>query len=98
MKLVLLEEAQREFEHQDTWWRTNRDAQDLFVQEFTAILHQISVTPGLGQRYRLSRGKLIRRVLMSKTGCHVYYFHDEEQALIEVHSIWGARRRRGPRL
>ncbi len=30
--------------------------------------------------------------------CHVYYFHDRERGLIEIHSIWGARRERGPRL
>lgn len=33
---------------------------------------------------------------MKKTRCHVYYFHDREQDLIEIHSVWGARRRRGP--
>jgi hypothetical protein len=43
-------------------------------------------------------GKLIQRVLMKKIGCHVYYFHDHERDLIEIHSIWGARRERGPRL
>jgi hypothetical protein len=54
--------------------------------------------PGRGQRYRFTRGKLIERVLMKKTGCHVYYFHDRERDLIEVHSIWGAHRERGPTL
>jgi hypothetical protein len=54
--------------------------------------------PDAGQRYRLVRGQLIRRVLMKKTGCHEYYFHDRERDLIEIHSIWGARRERGPRL
>jgi hypothetical protein len=35
---------------------------------------------------------------MKKTNCHVYYFHDREHELIEVHSIWGARKERGPKL
>jgi hypothetical protein len=25
------------------------------------------------ERYRVARGKLIQRILMKKTGCHVYY-------------------------
>jgi hypothetical protein len=58
----------------------------------------VAAAPTAGQRYRRARGKLIRRVLMKKTGCHVYYFHDTERDRIEVHSIWGARRRRGPAL
>lgn len=35
---------------------------------------------------------------MKKTGCHVYYFHDADRDLLEIHSVWGARRRRGPRV
>ncbi len=54
--------------------------------------------PELGQRYRRTRGKPIQRTLMKKTRSHVYYFHDQEQDAIEVHSVWGARRRRGPKL
>jgi hypothetical protein len=37
-------------------------------------------------------------MLMKKTRCHVYYFHDQEQGVIEVHSVWGGRKKRGPRL
>ncbi|HEX7840635.1 MAG TPA: hypothetical protein VF469_24320 [Kofleriaceae bacterium] len=98
MKVVLLDEAQRRFEAEDEWWREHRDAKELFVEEFAQTLEQLSSMPGRGQRYRFARGKLIQRVLMKKTGCHVYYFHDRERDLIEVHSIWGARRERGPKL
>ena len=98
VNIVLLDEAQRRFEAEDEWWREHRDAKELFVEEFARTLEQLSATPGMGRRYRLARGKRILRVLMKKTGCHVYYFHDHERDLIEVHSIWGARRERGPKL
>ena len=98
MKIVLLDEAQQRFEAEDRWWRDNRDAKELFFTEFQDVLRQLSSTPGVGQRYRRARGKLIQRVLMTKTRCHVYYFHDQEHDLVEIHSIWGARRRRGPTL
>ena len=98
MKIVLLDEAQRRFEAEDRWWRENRDAKELFLTEFQDVLRQLSSTPGVGQRYRRSPGKLIQRVLMPKVRCHVYYFHDHERELIEIHSIWGGRRKRGPRL
>ena len=54
--------------------------------------------PETGRRYRRARGKPIQRVLMKKTRCHVYYFHDRERDLVEVHSVWGARKKHGPRL
>ncbi len=97
MKLVLLDEARQQFEAEDAWWRENRDAKDLFVEEFSAVLGQISTMPEAGQRYRRTRGKLIQRML-KKSRCHLYYFHDQDQGVVEIHSVWDARRRRGPKL
>ncbi len=96
MNVVLLDEAQRQFEAEDTWWREHRDAKNLLVDEFEEALRHLSIMPEAGQRYRLARGKLIRRWLMKKTDCHIYYFYDRDR--LEIHSLWSARRRRGPRL
>jgi hypothetical protein len=96
VKIVLLDEAQRRFEAEDRWWRDNRDEKELFLTEFQDVLGQLGSTPSVGQRYRRARGKLIQRVLMKKMRCHVYYFHDRKRDLIEIHSVWGARRKRGP--
>lgn len=96
MKIVLLDEARRRFEAEDEWWRENRDAKELFLDEFARTLEELGRTPEIGQSYRRARGKLIQRVLMKKTRCHVYYFHDREHGSVEVHSVWGALRKRGP--
>ena len=93
MKIVLLAEALGRFEAEDEWWRENRDAQDLFIEEFEQTLERLS-TNAVGQTYRVARGKLIQRVLMKKTRCHVYYFHDREQDLVEIHTVWGSSRAR----
>jgi hypothetical protein len=98
VKIVLLAEAQRRFEAEDEWWREHRDAKDLFLDEFEQTLGVLRSTPEVGQIYRRARGKLIQRVLMKKTRCHVYYFHDREHDLVEIHSVWGAVRERGPTL
>lgn len=98
VKVDLLDEASRLFEVPDTWWRRHRDAKDLFVDELEQALKDLAASPEIGQRYRWVRGKMIQRWLLKKTGFHVYYFHDAASDLLEVHSIWGARRRRGPRL
>ena len=98
MKLVLLDEAQRRFEAEDAWWRSHRDAKELFIEEFAKVLEHIGSLPETGQVYRRTRGKMIQRMLMKKTRCHVYYFHDRDRDLIEIHSVWGARKKRGPEL
>lgn len=69
MKIVLLDEAKRRFEAEDEWWRENRDAKELFIEEFEQTLEKLRAMPG------------IQRVLMKKTGCRVYYFHDREHDL-----------------
>ena len=65
MKVVLLDEAQRRFEAEDAWWRENRNAKELFLTEFEEAVRLLNSTPAIGQRYRRTRGKLIRRVLMT---------------------------------
>lgn len=88
MKIVLLDEAQERFQAEDGWWREHRDAKELFVTEFQETLRQLAVAPAIGQRYRRARGKLIQRVLMPKTRCHVYYFHDPGgSAAMVAHSV-----------
>ncbi len=98
MKIVLLDEASAQFETEDSWWRENRDSKELFVNEFEETLRRIVSLPQVGQRYRSRCGRLIQRWLMPKTRCHIYYFFDSEHNLLEIHSVWGARRKRGPRL
>jgi hypothetical protein len=96
VKIVILDEAQRQFELKDDWWRENRDEKGLFTSEFVLALRRIAEFPLHGQRYRVARGKLIRRALVSKTLCHIYYWYGSEADVIEIHAIWGAARRRGP--
>jgi len=59
VKTVLLGEAQRRFEAEDEWWRENRDAKDLFLDEFEQTLEWQTTNPEVGQTYRVTRGQLI---------------------------------------
>ena len=45
MKIALLAEAQSRFEAEDEWWRENRDAKDLFIDEFAQTLERLSTNP-----------------------------------------------------
>jgi len=98
VKILLLDEARAQFEAQDAWWRENRDSKDLFIDEFEVTLMRIVNLPAVGQRYRWKNGCLIQRWLMPKTRCHIYYFHDSDTDILEIHSVWGARRKRGPKV
>jgi hypothetical protein len=98
VRLVLLDSANRQFQRADSWWREHRDEVDLFQDEFEAALQSLFASPSLGQTYRRSRRRVVQRWHMPKTQCHVYYVVDLDRDVIEIHAVWGARRRRGPAL
>lgn len=50
----------------------------------------------MGTVYTILDGKQVRRVLMPKTGHHLYFVADADEII--VHAIWGASKEHGPRL
>lgn len=48
--------------------------------------------------YAYIDGEPVRRLLLEKTRCHVYYVVLEHEKRVRVVAIWGASRERGPTL
>lgn len=80
----------------EKWWREQRpEAATLFREELAAALARIELLPSAGQLYR--RGKReIRRVLLPRTGNHVYYRAERDG--LYIHTISNAISARPPRL
>jgi hypothetical protein len=99
MKLFFTPEAEQQAEECDTWWRGNRKGTpDLFASELAAAKALVLMAPNVGSLYALLDGQPVRRVLMHKTGNHLYYVVDSDKDQIVVHSIWGGPKERGPKL
>lgn len=81
------------------WWRSNRlAAADLFDGELEAVLGRLAVAPATGSKYRESKGRLVRRLLMPRTSHHVYFEIDEEKSRVDVVAVWHTARGKGPPL
>ena len=50
------------------------------------------------QIYAYIDGEPVRRLLLEKTRCHVYYVILESEKVVRVVAVWGASRERGPEL
>ena len=99
MKLIFSEEADQDVEAIDAWWRENRlDAPRLFAEELASVCQAIQRKPLIMKPYTERRGMVIRRWQLRRTLQHVYFVADLENDLITVLRVWGARRRRGPKL
>jgi hypothetical protein len=84
---------------QDEWWRRHRlDAPELFKQELAMALARILRARKVRKPYGEIDGEPVWRVLLPTTEQHVYFTVDDAAGEVVIETIWGARRRRGPKL
>ena len=91
--------AERELERVGRKWRKLRPAvPDLVLEEFDDALTHLENTPHSGELLGTRRGLPLRRWLLPKTQYHLYFTVDVTRQVLTIHSIWGARRERAPKL
>ena len=99
MKLKITKRAQRRVKLVGVWWREHRpEAPSRFADELEWAKREMLSRPNLAPRYETTSGKVCRRLLLPTTEQHVYYTVHKDADLIVVHTVWGARRGRGPKL
>ena len=99
MKLVISKRARGQIEKIQDWWKDNRPAaRALFLDELAAAEQQLRSTPALGSVYLEAATGTVRRVLLVKTHHHLYYRYRSDRDELTVLAVWGAPRRRAPKL
>ena len=99
MKVRATGRAKREIARAALWWSKNRpQAPLLFLDELEAAERHLRTAPISGQIYGYRKDRLIRLWLLEKTEYHLYFSVNRKAQVIMLHSIWGARRGRGPKL
>ena len=98
-RLEIAPRAEAQIRRVAAWWREHRAASpDLFASEVLLVFEALMGTPRLGTFYTERRGVQIRRVLLPRSGYHVYFAYDSDSAVVSVRAIWHARRGTGPDL
>jgi plasmid stabilization system protein ParE len=81
------------------WWRKNRQAAPtLFDDELDDAIDRIARQPLIGAFHEVIGGKTFRRILLRRTKQNVFYVIDDAKGVVVIHTIWGARRGRKPKL
>jgi plasmid stabilization system protein ParE len=99
MKLVVAPEAAAQILARKRWWRANRSkAPARFGDELAAALTAITERPESFPVFSARGGRTVRRCLLAKTRCHIYF-----EVLRETDEVWvtaarGAVQRRPPKL
>ena len=86
--------ARRHVVRERDWWVNNRQHVEAFVSDLDRTLNLIATLPGVSSSY--AQVPAMRRVFVERIGVHVYFTFDDDTVI--VRAVWGARRRRGPRL
>ena len=99
MKLLLAERAQRQIAKIEEFWFEHRfDAATLFTDELAATFHMLATVRQAGARWPTPQRPALRRILMPRSSNHVYFVVDEASQTIHVLAVWGAKKRRTPKL
>jgi len=99
VKIRVSARARDRIRAEDKWWRAERrDAPDLFKQELAVAFGRILLFPKSRKQYGQIAGEPVWRILMARTEQHVYYTVDDAADEVVVETVWGARRKRAPRL
>ncbi|HET9954214.1 MAG TPA: hypothetical protein VFQ61_06910 [Polyangiaceae bacterium] len=98
MKIVVTVRARREIERIDAWWRANRDHQDLFKEELAEAEDFLASTPELARVYVIRGKRKVRWLLLRKTEVKLYFWLDEQHAVVRIVSAWGGRRGHTPKV
>ena len=98
MRLRFTPEAEAQLQRRKRWWRQNRDkAPDLFDREFAAAAHRIHSSPLSFPVLTEKHGRAIRRCVMPRTQCRLYFEVLEDRSEISIIAASGGRRGKPPR-
>jgi plasmid stabilization system protein ParE len=70
----------------------------MFLDELAAVERRLREHPAAGIAFATHRTGVVRRVLLRGTKHHLYYRYRAEREEIVVLAVWGAPRRRPPKL
>ena len=89
--------ARQQADEIQVWWETERPAAPwLFRDELAAACRRLAHAPRSGMEILDATGCRRRRLLLRRSGYHVYYRVDEAHCCVTIHAIWHASRGRGP--
>lgn len=98
MKAYLSKRAARAAERIDARWREHADDPGLFATEVLAAVERLESMPTPGSPFPTPKRPALRRLLMPKSRCHVYFEIDDAKQTIQILHIWDGRRERAPKL
>jgi hypothetical protein len=94
----LSKRAQRAVARIDARWQGSADHPETFLRELLAAIESLETVAHRGVPCPTQKRPKLKRVLLQKSKCHVYFETNEREQMLEVLTVWDGRRERGPKL
>ncbi|HEY7372539.1 MAG TPA: hypothetical protein VIF57_10305 [Polyangia bacterium] len=97
MKVIITPRAEAQLATRRAWWRKKRlAAPDLFDEELADAVNGIASAPWSLPVFSERAGHQIRRRLLPRTRCHLYFEIHESRREVWIVAAGGGQRRRPP--
>jgi plasmid stabilization system protein ParE len=91
--------ADRQIRAEAAWWLKNRSgAPTMFADDLNSAFDLIEEFPHAGEAVDHPQIPTLRRVLLGRAQCYLYYSVSIEERVIEVLALWHTSRGSKPRL
>ena len=98
MKVAISKRAARAAERIAAWWAAHADYPAVFPRELLEAIEMLESTRGPGVAVPTTRHPQLKRVVLVKSRCHIYFELDEARDLVRILEVWDGRRGRRPEL
>ena len=98
MKVDISKGARRASDRIDARWRKRGDDPKLYAIELLAAIEHLETVTDPGTPWPTERRPRLRRVLLPKSSCHLYFEIDPARQGVKLLTIWDGRRERPPKL
>ena len=98
MKAFVSKRAAHAAERIDARWREDANYPEVFAREFLEAIEFLETTPGPGSPFPTPRHPMLKRILLRKSRCHIYFEIDVPNQMIQILHVWDGRRKHAPKL
>jgi hypothetical protein len=82
----------------DGRWRESANHPDVFLLEMQEAVEFLETVRTPGTPFPTGKHPALRRILLEKSKCHLYFEINQRQGRVDVLTVWDGRRERPPKL
>lgn len=91
MKAFISARAQLAAQRVDAHWRARAEEPDLFAHEFLQAIELLESITTPGSPFPTARRPELKRLLLPKSRCHIYFEVDKRAQTIRILHVWDGR-------